>query len=244
MPTVRNLITRSLRQIGYIAPGDDIPPEVLPMSLEVLDGMIYSWSNDPLMIYSLNFYPFDTVAGQRDYTLGPGGDWNIVRPMQINQAYVNWNANTPQQVDLPVTILTDAQYAAISVKNTPTVFAFALYDNGNYPLRTVSLWPIPTTNTPITLWLMQPLLYYDTLDDDVDSPPGYYDAFSFNLAVNLGIELQKDIPALILKKAQDTKAEIARLNSVPQYQSGDNGLNSNKQRSFNYITGNFVPWRP
>lgn len=244
MPTVRNLIERSLRLNTAIGPGDTIPDEFVDLSVMALDGMVESWSNDPLMQFNLTSYQFMTIAGQKEYTLGPGGDWDLIRPMQINQAYINWQPDTQQQTDLPVTILTDAQYAAISVKNTITTFAFALYDDGNYPLRTISLWPVPNQNTPITLWLMQPLLQYTTLDDNIDSPPGYYDAFSFNLAVNLGAELSKDVPPLVIKKAIETKTEIARLNSVPQYQSGDNGLDSNKQRSFNYITGNFVPWRP
>lgn len=244
MATVRQLITRSLRIINYVEPGGSIPDEIIQVGLESLDAMIESWSNDPLMIYSLNPYVFNVAAGQKEYTLGLGGDWNVPRTMQINQAYVNWNPGDVSQVDLPVTVLTDAQYAAISVKNTPTVFAFALYDNGNYPLRTISLWPVPNQDGVMTLWLMQPLLDYVTIDDPVDYPPGYYDAFCWNLSVRLGPELQKQIPEDVHMLATATKREIARLNSIPQYQSGDNGLDSNTQRSFNYITGNFVPWRP
>lgn len=244
MSTVRQLITTSLRIINYLGSGESATEDDMDISVQALDSMIDSWSNDPLMIYSLNPYKFATVAGQKEYTLGPTGDWDIPRPMQINQAYANWNDDTIQQVDLPVTILTDAQYAAISVKNTPTTFAFALYDDGNYPLRTISLWPVPTTNTPITLWLMQPLLGYTSIDDEVSYPPGYYEAFQYNLALRLAIQFGKTVPELVMSLAVTSKATIARLNAVPQYQSGDNGLCSNTQRSFNYITGNFVPWRP
>jgi hypothetical protein len=244
MASVRQLITRALRIINYSAPGDSIPPEIINVGLEVLDGMIDSWSNNPLMVYSLDSYKFPVTAGQRDYTMGPGGDWDIARPMVINQAYVNWLDGSVNQTDLPVQILTDAQYASISVKNTPTVFAFALYSNGNYPETTVSLWPIPNQAGFMTLWLQQPLMTYDNIDEEVSYPPGYYDAFSYNLAVRLGMELSKQVPDTVVKLAISTMAEIARLNAVPQYQSGDGGLSSNKKRSFNYITGNFVVWNP
>lgn len=242
--SVRDLITRALRIINYSAPGDSIPDDIMDVGLEVLDSMIDSWSNDPLMIYSLNPYQFDVTAGQQKYTLGPGGDWDIERPMQINMAFVNWLPGTASQTDIPVEVLTDAQYASISVKNTPTVFAFALYDDGNYPLRTISLWPVPNQAGKMTLWLMQPLMDFADIDALVTYPPGYYDTFSYNLAVRLGFELSKQVPEQVAQLATQTKAALARLNSVPQYLTGDSGLGSNKQRSFNYITGNFSIWRP
>ena len=333
--SVRQLTTRALRIISYVAPGDPIPDEITQVALEALDAMSDAWSNDPLMIFLRKQVMFPIVPGKKEYTVGPGGDWNITRPMKINQAYVNWNSggpdtNYPQQVDLPVTLLNDAQYAAISVKNTPTVFAFALYDDCNWPDRTISLWPIPNTPGYMTFWFQQPLVdmggqeilsyhisaagsgyvdgYYpnvilgggsgngavanftvlagkvitvamtgngqnfntgDTLnvsnillggsgtgftltvdstsgnlDTPVTFPPGYYDAFCWNLAVRLAPELGKILTPEIIQLATATKAEIARLNAVPQYQSGDGGLSSNDNKQFIYITGNFVPWRP
>lgn len=244
MSSVRQLITRALRLINYVEPGGDIPNEIMDVGQEVLDAMIQSWSNDPLMIYSRNPYAFPVTAGLKEYTLGPGGDWDIKRPMDISQAYVNWNAGLTAQVDLPVAILTDSQYASISVKNTPSAFAFSIYNNGNYPLNTISCWPVPNQNGVMTLWLVEPLIDYDNIDDEVQYPPGYYDAFCYSLAVHLGPELQKEVPQSIVSLAMNSKAAIAKLNSVPQYLSGDAGLTSNRQRQFNYITGNFVQWRP
>ncbi len=333
--SVGQLVTRALRIISYIAPGDDIPDEIMQVGLESLDGMVDAWSNDPLMTFKNEPVTFPIVPGQKDYTLGPGGDWNITRPMVFNEVYVNWNSggpgtNVPQQVDLPVAILNVAQYAAVSVKNTPTSFAFALYEDGNYPLRKVSLWPIPNIPGFMTFWFQSPLIdmggqeilayrvtnggtgYVDglypavrmgggsgngavadftvvagivttvaltgngqnfnvndtlnvsnlllggsgtgfeltvdvtsgNLTTPVTFPPGYYDAFCWNLAVRLAPELGKKLTPEIIQLAIATKAEIARLNAEPQYLSGDGGLTTNRNKSWVYIVGGFVPWRP
>ena len=331
MSTVREIVTGALRLINVVqaneTPGDDD----MNIALSAFDQMLDSWSNDRLLVYSINPYLFNTVGGQASYLMGPGspvltfstivpgsaytngsytnvpltggsgsgatasitvaggavticnvsntqvaggtgykigdvlsasntnlggsgsgftvpvltvgpGDWNIVRPLRIEQAYVVWN-NNAQAVDLPVSLLTDAQFAAIAVKNTPSSFPFALFDNGNYPLKTVTVWPVPSVGTPLRLWLREPLVNFSALDAQVSYPPGYIRAFRFCLAVELAAEFGKTIPPEVMGTAIKAKEEIASMNAVPQYMSGAGGLNRAKS-GWNWITGGFVPFGP
>jgi hypothetical protein len=195
------------------------------------------------MIYTMNPYSFQTVGGQQDYTLGAGGQWDVERPMNINQAYVHYLGAGSQPVDMPITLANDAQWASIAVKSVQTTFPTVLYDNGNYPLRTISLWPVPQGEQTIKLWLWQPLLTLDDLDQEVTMPPGYERAIRYGLATEIADEFGKALTDNVISKAKRAKAEIKSLNAVTQYQNFDQSLAGAQRPQWNWITGNFTPFR-
>lgn len=243
MTTVRKLITGALRLINVVQANESPTADDMDISLQSLEQMMDSWSNDSLMIYTMNPYNFPTVGGKQTYTLGIGGDWNIERPMSINQAYVHYESSGSQPIDMPIAIANDAQWASIAVKSVQTTFPTVLYDNGNYPLRTISIWPIPTGTQQLTLWLWQPLLNFNDLDDEVVFPPGYERAIRYALAVELAPEFGKTLADSVIAIATRAVGELKSMNSVPQYQSFDQSLQGKRQSYFNWITGNFTPFR-
>jgi hypothetical protein len=337
--TLRDLCKEALFKLNiYSNKSTNINNADIQTCLYNLDVMTNNWSNTRNLIFSIKEYDFNVVPGQKVYTLGPGADWNIPRPMAIEQAYAIWQESTSlQRVDLPIALLNDAQYASISVKNTPSSFAFGLYDDGSYPWRNITLWPIPTVPTQVALWLRQPLidltnnsisqlsnlqggsgytngvysgialyggqgsgatanitvaggsvtvvtlvnpgqdyatydsltqypLFEDTptsnppaplgngtgftiqvastqsaLDAPINYPPGYTDAFVYNLALRIADDFKRAPSDYIIARATETKKELMKLNARPQYRSGDGGL-SVARLPFNWITGGFVPW--
>lgn len=243
MATVRKLITGAMRLINVVQANEAPTADDMDIAIESLNGMIDSWSNDSLMIYTKSPYYFNTQAGKQNYTLGPGGDWNITRPMNIDQAYVHYESSGSQPVDMPIALANDAQWASIAVKSVQTTFPTVLYDNGNYPLRTISLWPVPNQTQQLVLWLWQPLIDLNDLDAEVSYPPGYERAFRFCLACELAPEFGKDVPATVAATAVRAKAELKSINAVTQYQNFDQSLQSKQRPIFNWITGNFVPFR-
>lgn len=239
MATTRQLITGAMRLLNIYAAGETPSADDMEVAKQSLNGLVDSWSNNRLMIYTVNPHEFQTVGSQESYTLGPGGDWDIERPMEIASMQARLNPGSNQQLDIMMQKLTDEQYAGIAVKNTSSTFPFAYYDNGNYPLRTITLFPVPSSGYVI-LWLWQKLIDLDDLDADVDYPPGYERAFRFNLAVELAAEFGKSIPEQVMAVAIASKNELERLNSVPRYLKGDGGMSrSGRNRYFNWITGNF-----
>ena len=236
--TLRDMITGAMRLINVLGTGEVPSNDDMNIALSALDSLIDSWSNNRLMIYTISPYTFN-LTGATSYTIGVGGDWNIDRPMAIESAYARLNSGSAQQVDIPMQSLTDAQYAAITVKNTTSTFAFSYYDNGNYPLRSIYLFPIPAAGSQVVLWLRQPLVDLTSLDTIISYPPGYERAFRFNLAVELAAEFGKSIPEQVAIISINSKLEIERLNSTPQYLRGDHGTSRGKSNYFNYLTGNF-----
>jgi hypothetical protein len=234
--TIRELIESSGRLINIVQDGQPMSASEMEVALYALRALEDSWSNNSLMIYSFSPTNFSLVGGQKDYTLGPGGDWDIERPMNIQQAYVHYQATGSSQiVDLPIALLNDAQYAAIAVKNTPSTFPTALYDNGNYPLRTISFFPVPNQSQQVTLWLWQPLASFTNINEPFSFPPGYLRAFRFALAVELAAEFGKDVPPVVSETAIKAVAELKNLNSVPQIMTCPSGMQSSG-RTWNWIT--------
>jgi hypothetical protein len=137
--------------------------------------------------------------------------------------------------------LTDAQYAAIPVKDQPATYPVKFYDNGNYPLRTISVWPVPTTAQPVTVWTWQPLSTFDTLDDELSFPRGYARAIRFNLAVELAAEFGKTIQEEVAKLALESYAQIKRLNSRNQVMRGDIAISAPGPGVYNYNLATTVP---
>ena len=255
MATIRQLITGSLRLINVVQANETPTAADIDISLESLRGLLGSWSADKLSIFVLKQYYFPTVAGQKDYTLGTGGDWNIQRPMAIERATLTYNgsitlnpltglyelATTNTTLDIPMEGLTDAQYAAIPVKNQQATYPVKYYDNGNYPLRTVSVWPVPTTNQPITLWLVQPLWSPDTLDQELNFPKGYERAIRFNLAIELAPEFGKTPQPEVAEIATASYGSLKRGNSRNQIMLGDNGITAPGPGIYNYNLATTIP---
>lgn len=243
MSTLRDLITGSFRLLGIVQQGESLSADDINVAVLSLSEMIDSWSNNKLLIYNYEPYEFQ-LTGAPSYTLGPGGDWNITRPMKIENAYARLNSGSQQQVDIAMQILTIHQYADISVKNTPSTFPFALYDDGNYPLRTITLFPIPTGPASIVLWLRAPLVDLTNLDQVVNFPPGYERAFRYNLAINIAPEFGKTVSPEINEIAVSSILALERLNQYPVYKVGDGGMTRNSNgKQFNWITGNFFSMR-
>ena len=324
MSTLLDLYNAAARKINIIQSGESLNPSDLATLQYSLKTMIDSWSNNRLLIYNIQEYVFPITSSQPTYTLGLGGDWNVPRPMKIEFAYARLNNGTLQQLDIQNQSLTVAQYAGISVKNTPSTFSFAIYDDNSYPLRNITLFPIPNGPMEMVLWLREPLAdlsnqsifqlgsitpgsgytngYYPNqnlaggsgvgaqanitvlnnqvfevnlidagsgytvgdvltstlpggtgfsipvtfvspgLDDPINFPPGYEDAFVYNLAVRVAPEFGKTVQPTIVETANNAVLNLERLNSVPRFMTGDGGMIgplNGRGRYFNWITGNF-----
>ncbi len=178
-----------------------------------------------------------TVNGLPQFT----PNWVITRPMRIRQATLTINTGTPQQLDIPLTSLTDDQYASVAVKNTPSNYPFFFYDDGGDPIRTVSVFPVPTDGSnQLTLWLHQPLFDYSSLTSSVYLPPGYEFALKSHLSLVLATIYGKEVDPGVISQAEASLKNLKLMNTEPQYMSGDGSCNKSRV-GWTYITGGFIP---
>ena len=118
----------------------------------------------------------------------------------------------------PLAILNYLDYADLKMRNLSGDPPKAIYDDGQYPVRVLSLWPVPITTRAVELWLWQPL---DTknVDEELNLPPGYARALSYNLAVELAAVFMKEVAPSVVKVATESYANIQRLNQLHLTQS-------------------------
>lgn len=209
------LIASSLRLIGVLASGEAVPIEEANDGLMVLNQMLDSWNADRLAIYTTNTADFALTSGQQAYTFGIGGDFNTTWPARIDSmsAILLNNPTNPIEVPMDMYSVEDWQ-TKLPVKNVSGSFPLICYDDGGFPLRTLSMWPIPqgqAVNVRIYSW--QGLGMPANLQANVNFPPGYAEAFRYNLAVRLSAEFAAPLPPSVAAIAIESLARIKSMNA-------------------------------
>lgn len=228
--TGRELISASLRLIGAIAPGETLAASEATDGLAALNRMIGTWSNEKLLINAITAETALTLTpGDGTITMGTAGDFTT-RPQSIDAAMIR-----DSSTDNPVRLLTLAEYAAIPNKNVQSTYPTSLYDDGGYPLRTLTLYPVPSAAMQLVLYTFRAITSIATIDTSVSLPPGYEDALTYNLAMRLAPEYGKSTPSEVGMIAADSKAAIKRANHRPAYLSVDPALLTRSR--FNIYTG-------
>lgn len=229
--TALNLITDVLLDMGVLADQETPTASQSVGALVKLNDLIESWNIDPQKIYGATQSIIPFVANKATYTIGPSGDLNIVRPNGIFAAFVRNTTATPsQQQDIPITILTDQQWADIPVKGMQGTFPYAVWFNMTYPLITAYVTPIPTgSNYSLVIWDGNDngTLALNTV---LDLPPGYKRAMKYGLFVELAAGYQIQVPQSIASLAVTSKLSIDRQNLTI------NTLETSRATRYNILT--------
>lgn len=228
--TGRDVVSAALRKIGALAPSESLGASDAADGLSELNRMLSSWSNDGLLIYAITAEVTLTLTGgQATYTLGASGDITT-RPQKIEKALIRDGT-----VDYPVRVLSLEEFSVIPQKSTQSTYPLDLYDDGGYPQRTITLYPVPFASKSLVLFTKRPLTTISTLDTAVSFPPGYEDALIYNLGLRLAPEYGKAITDVVAMMASDSLAAIKRANHRSGYLKCDAGLV--RGAGFNIYTG-------
>jgi hypothetical protein len=164
-----------------------------------------------------------TVATQATYTIGPTGDWNTDRPVRINEPMYA----TVSGVTYPYASINQQQYNAISYKaqtgGGTDLDQFFLYVNEN-PLGKVTLWPVPDSVFTLTLSIDMLLTTVPTAATVMAFPPGYFHAFTHNLAPILAPMFGKQASNDVKDEARRSFGHVKRANQKPTLLSYDVAL--------------------
>lgn len=234
--TGRDLVTASLRLLGAVAPGESLSASEATDALGSLNRMIASWSTEELIIYAVTAEtPLTLTPGDGTVTMGASGDITT-RPMSIEKAIIRDGTT-----DLPpMRLLTLEEYAAIPDKSTQSTYPLALYDDGGFPQRTLTLWPVPSAAKSLALFTHRALTSIATLDTAVSLPPGYERALIYNGAVELAPEYGRPVPDVVMQAAMESKANIKRANYRPSLLRIES-LPAGPRRAYDIFTGGYYP---
>lgn len=232
--TGRDLVAAALRKIGALASGETPDSQSATDGLSELNRMLSSWSNEELVVYQVTAEtPLTLTPGDGSVTMGTAGDITT-RPIEIEQAMIRDGST-----DYALRKLSLSEYAAISDKTLQSDIPLAYYDNGGYPQRTLSLYPVPSAAKSLVLFTRRELTQIATLDTSISLPPGYEDALVYNLAFRLAPEYGKVLPDAVMVVMSESKAQIKRANEKPTYLRVDDVPAGGGSGRYNILTGGY-----
>ncbi len=232
--TGRDWVSASLKKLGVLGAGESMDASQATEGLATLNQMLESWSLEGLVIHAITAEtPLTLTAGDGTITLGAAGDITT-RPISIEQAFIRDGTT-----DLPqLRILTAAEYAAIPDKSTQSTYPSCIYDDGGYPQRTITLYPVPSAAHSLVLFTKRQLTQIATLDTAISLPPGYERAMIYNGAIELAPDYSRTVSAEVAKIAEESKSAIKRANIKPVYMKCDAVPASGGGR-YNIFTGGY-----
>lgn len=210
MATANDIINRALRSLNVLGEAETASPATSSQGLDSLNGMLGDWSNSGALIYVTQTESFPFVAGQASYTIGPGANFNTVRPMEYQNQFVRWNG-----VDYPIGNVTVTQYQEILLKTVTSSIPMVMAVDTAFPTTSLLFWPTPS-DTTATLYLetIRPFTEFANLNTVVALPPGYERALRLNLAVELMPDFGVQNP-LLVQQAANAKSNIKTTNYKP-----------------------------
>lgn len=145
MTTARTLCNDALKEAGILGVGQTALPEDINDAFTRLQRMVAVWQKNRWLVPSLQEYSF-TASSERFYTVGLGGDINIIPPSDIKGAYIvqRNTGQTPVSLQLQK-IFSYEDYIRIAVKDLNSLPDHFFYDNG-YPLAKFYPWPVPNSS--------------------------------------------------------------------------------------------------
>jgi hypothetical protein len=245
MATAFDLITSALKLTAVLADGETPDVNTAQQGLSVLNDMIDAWNAERQAIFTTRSDDFPYVLNKQSYTLGTGGDFDMPRPAKIDAMSTILLQDSSNPVEVPISLYTVEDWQNnLPVKQVDGSFPLICYDDGNFPLRTLNFWPIPTQQLNAVRIYSWQALPAQTLTSQVAFPPGYAEAIRYNLAVRtaaeFGVSPDKYAAATVATLAIQGLARIKTMNA-PDLELQSDLLPS--PAGYNWVADMFgLPW--
>ena len=229
MTTVREVCQDALLELGVTDLIDVMDAAKGQYMLRLLNRMIQVWNTEELMVYTLNRTEYPLTAGKQVYTYGTGGDINAARPVRIQAMSVLINNATATPLEISVDLLTDEEWQAVAIKQTPSLFPTKCWVTGNFPLNSLWLWPVPQDATvKLVVYTWGKTEAFADLSDPVVFPNGYDEAIVTNLALHAASSFGVAPMPSLISRAMGSRSKVQSLNNEPLYASLDPTLVGSK----------------
>lgn len=111
LQTSQRIIRLAYKDAGLIQEGDDLNGEQFAEGLMRLNDLANLWQTQGLKLWTQTDQPMTLVAGQASYTLTPGGDVDLAKPLRVLQAYY-LDTNSIRR---PLVVLSRDDYTRLSI---------------------------------------------------------------------------------------------------------------------------------
>lgn len=214
MTTPQDIVTSSLKKAGILGVGQIALAEDTNDAFQDLQDMLGQWQRKRWLIFHLVDYSV-TGTGAINYTVGPGGQFNInPRPDRIESAFFRQIITSqPNQVDYPLEIIEAREdYNRISLKMLQSFPQYLFYDSG-FPTGLAYPWPLIQSNLySLHLTVKETLSQFTSLSQTINLPLEYFAALKFNLALRLRQAYQLPPDPSLIELAKDALNVIRNAN--------------------------------
>lgn len=222
--------------------GEDIPPENAEIGLLRLQNQLDSWQADRLTLSIQPAISISWPSSTSTQTIGPGGDIVEQRPVWINSMNYVIPGSSPA-VESYMGQLDPDQYAQLTIKALQSALPqqFFYQTSIDSVLGTIFIWPQPTQTITLKMYTPQAVGVPATLDSILLGPPGYQEAFMYQLALRLYTPFwgpKAEVPQLLVKNAKDATANMKRPNVDPGLLGVDPALIPSVAGGYNILTDN------
>lgn len=185
--TVGDVITKAARLAGALKfAGQGLNPSEQQEFLDILNSYVDGCKIENLLIMFFMRTVVTMINGQKDYSVGPGQDFDIERPPKIHSAGFLLQPGQSTESELPMACLVNyQQYQQFVAKNTGSSIPLGLYYQPTIPYGTATIWPVPNQSSQIAIYTQGVLQEFRSFDDDFITPQGYRDMLTYGLAVRI-----------------------------------------------------------
>jgi len=225
MTTVSDVVTQALMDAGIIGEGQTPSAGQTATAIATLNQLLAQWRTSDLVVYALKTLILP-ATGAVSYTIGPGGNLNVERPVSVEAAAWRDGSMPTSILFPPLYIMASlADWQRIALQGIPGAPPNAILYEPTFPLATLYVWPQPSSGQ-IELTVKVTMPTYTSVGDDMALPPEYAAPVRFNLAKWLcaafGVPLRPDIAQLasttfrVIKRTNTRFRELATPPNLPQ----------------------------
>jgi hypothetical protein len=204
MATAGDLITASFLKIGVDSPSSNQTASALIS----LNNMISSWGGQQLYP-SLTREQFTLTIGDAEYTIGPSGDMNTVRPIKIENAFLR----DSESYDTPLGIFAAKDYNKILYKNVHARPS-KLYFIPEVTLAKIIFDSEPDAAYTFCVESWKNFTEFSLTTTTSTLPNEYKEALVYNLAVSLAEDWDRVPSKSVLMRAEETKWILSAANAA------------------------------
>jgi len=215
MATLSDVITDALLDLGVLAEGETPTGAQSTQGLRRLVRFLKLCRTENLYIPLIARATATITPSQASFSVGTGGNINIVRPglQQVEKVnYLDNSLATPLELPLGP-LLTEAEYEAIPLKTQTNSRPIRAYYSPTYPTGTLIPWPISTGAS--LLWVFYyhaALADFAAISDTITVPDGYEQFLVKSLAMELAPSFQRETSPELQRQAAEARRMVTRSN--------------------------------
>lgn len=228
--TGTQLVQDALAGCGAYGPVDTLADADAQLVLRRLNRLLESWANENLMVYEIAVDTLTMVAGTATYLSSSLA--SAIRPVSVDSAYLTLNS-----ISYPLSLIDNQTWGDIPYKPARGLPQVLFADPGQ-STWSLNFYPTPDAAYVLNLSVRRLLAASAvTLATTISLPPGYERAIVDNLSVDIAPSFGRQVDPVLMKSANDAKANLKRANYIPLVM--ESGIWNGVEPSLGFIYNGF-----